>query len=307
VKVKRPGASVRSREGYFAIPHAVGEPVYGYEGPLLTALTARRRPRAFEHQSAVFRFEAVAARVHHALVVAAPLARVTFRRDERAGRYLGRVSVLALVKSERGDIVEKLGQDYVIEGPLADLDATRQRRVSFVRRVALPSGRYSVETAVRDGLGDRTGCDVTRLEVAPAVPGVRLSSLVGLAGATAATGEDPDDPFRVGQVQMAPDLGGRLHAEAGSDGLAVYYVVYAQPGATEAPRMRLEVDRAGRVVRRGEIALPAADARGRIPSVTKVPVAALVPGEYTLRLSVTQGVSKATEEALLRVTGASVR
>jgi VWFA-related protein len=307
VKVKRSGATVQSREGYFAIPHAVGEPVYGYEGPLLTALAARRRPQAFSYQSAVFRFEADAGRVRHALVVAAPLARVTFSRDESAGFYLGRVSVLALVKNERGDIVEKVGQDFVIEGRLADLESTRQRRVSFVRRVALPPGTYSVETAVRDGLADRTGCSVTRLVVGPLAPGVRMSSVVGLAGATPAAGEDRDDPFRVGQVQMAPDLGGRLLAEAGSDGLAVYYVVYPQAGAQEPPRMTLELDRAGQVVRRGNVALPAADAGGRIPYVAKVPVAALAPGEYTLRLSVTQGASTATEEAPLQVSAASVR
>jgi hypothetical protein len=255
----------------------------------------------------VFRFEADATRVQHALVVAAPLARVTFQRDERAGRYLGRVSVLALVKSERGEIVEKLGQDYVIEGPLAELDTTRQRRVSFVRRLALAPGTYSVETAVRDGLGDRTGCSETRVAVAPAAPGVRLSSVVGLAGAAPATGEDPDDPFRLGDVRMAPDLGDRLRAATGSDGPAVYYVVYAQPGAAEAPRMTLEVERSGRVVRRGTIALPAADASGRIPHVAKLPVAALAPGEYTLRLSVTQGASTAKEEARLQVAEARGR
>ncbi len=307
VKVKRPGASVQTREGYFAIPHAVGEPVYGYEGPLLTALAARRRPDAFAHQAAAFRFEAEAGRVHYAVVVAAPLARVDFRKDVSAGLYLGRVSVLALVKNEQGDIVLKLGQDYVIEGRLADLDTTRQRRVSLVRRVALPPGRYSVETAVRDGLADRTGCRVTRLEVPTASAGVRMSSLVGLAGATPATGADPDDPFRVGQVQMSPDLSGALRADAGKDGLAVFYVVYAQPGATAPPRMTLEVDRAGRVVRRGEIALPPADPGGRIPYVAKVPVAALSPGDYTLRLSVTQGASSATEEAPLQVAAARVR
>jgi len=306
VKVKRPGASVQSRAGYFAIPRAVGEPVYGYEGPLLTALAAHRRPEAFSHGTGVFRFEAEGGRVQHALVVAAPLARVTFSRNESAGLYLGRVSVLVLVKNERGDIVEKLGQDHVIEGRLEDLEETRMRRVSFVRRVALPPGRYSVETAVRDGLADRTGCSVTRLAVAPASPGVRLSSIIGLAGATPATGEGRDDPFRVGGVHMAPDLEGRLHTDAGSDGLAVYYVVYTQAGATEPPQMTLEVGRAGRVVRRGRIALPAADAGGRIPYVAKVPVEALAPGEYTLRLSVTQGTSTATEEAPLQVAAARV-
>jgi len=307
VKVKRPGASVQSRRGYFAIPHAVGEPVYGYEGPLLTALAARHRPQAFGHQSAVFRFDADAGRVQHALVVAAPLARVTFSRDESAGLYLGRVSVLALVKNERGDIVEKAGQDYVIEGRLADLDTTRQRRVSFVRRVSLPPGTYSVETAVRDGLADRTGCTATPLVVSPTALGVRLSSVVGLAGAVPATGEDRDDPFRIGQVQIAPDLGGRLQADSGGDGLAIYYVVYAQAGAPEPPHMTLELDRGGHLVRRGKVALPAADAAGRIPYVAKVPVEALAPGEYTLRLSVTQGTSTATEEAPLQVAAAGVR
>jgi hypothetical protein len=71
--------------------------------------------------------------------------------------------------------------------------------------------------------------------------------------------------------------------------------------------MRLEIDRGGRVVRRGMVALPASDAEGRIPYVAKVPVATLAPGEYTLRLSVTQGTSTATEEAFLQVAAAKIR
>jgi hypothetical protein len=41
--------------------------------------------------------------------------------------------------------------------------------------------------------------------------------------------------------------------------------------------------------------------------VAQVPVAALAPGEYTLRLSVTQGATAATEEASRQVAAASVR
>ena len=91
----------------------------------------------------------------------------------------------------------------------------------------------------------------------------------------------------------------------GRDGPAIYYVVYTQPGVAEPPRLALEIDRAGRVVRRGTIALPAADPSGRIPHVARLPTAALAPGEYTLRLSVTQGGSNASEELPLRIAAAA--
>ena len=312
VRLRRPGASVQSREGYFAIPHAVGEPVYAYEGPLLTALAARHRPTAFAHQSAVFRFRTEGARVQHAVVVAAPLAAVTFRRDERAGRYLGRVSLLALVEDARGDVVAKLGQDYVIEGPLADLDATRQRRLRFARTVALAPGSYTVAVAVRDGLGERTGCSETRVVVAPPVAEVRLSSLVALAGAVpigpaspidGAPKPDgaPDDPFRVGELRLSPALGGRLRAEQGKGVLAVYYLVYAQPGQAAQPRVSLEIAREGHVVRGGPVALAAPDASGTSAQLTRVALVGLAPGDYTLRVSVAQGPSTAAEELPLHV------
>ncbi|HVO12786.1 MAG TPA: VWA domain-containing protein [Vicinamibacteria bacterium] len=298
VRVRRAGAQVQSRQGYFAVPRQLGQPVFVHEGPLLEALAERRPPRAFEHQAAVFRFEADEARVRHAVVAAVPLASLRFNRDEAKGYYLGRVSVLALVKDARGDIVEKLGEDYVIQGRLADLPATRQRRVSFVRGLSLPAGRYEVETAVRDGIGERISCGRIELRVEPPVRGVRVSSLVAVAGAAPA---GDGEFFRLGEASLVPGLDGEGPAVRAGDGLAVYFVVYGRSGAADSPRAELEIGRGSRTVRRGAVPLPAADASGRVAHLARVDLEGLAPGDYVLRLTVAQDGSTASERTPFRV------
>ncbi|HUL75982.1 MAG TPA: VWA domain-containing protein [Vicinamibacteria bacterium] len=303
VKVKRAGVSVQSRNGYFAVPRASSRPIMGYEAPLLSALGSRQPPHDFEHQAAVFRFDANADLVRHGLAVAVPLSRVAFAEDRLSGRYAGRVSILALVRDARGDIVQHLGQDYHLEGPLGDLAAARRRRITFSRNLLLRPGTYVVDTAVRDGFGQRIGCRRLPLAVASPAPGVRLSSMVALAGAVPATGagEEQDDPFRLGDVRMTPSLEPKVRLGPGQDTLALYYVVYGQEGVREPPSMTLEIGRAGRLVKRGSIALPPPDASGRIPHVASVPVGTLAPGDYTLRLNVTQAGSSAAEQRIVEV------
>ena len=303
VKVKRAGVAVQSRNGYFAVPRTSTRPIMGYETPLLAALGSRKPPRDVEHQAAVFRFDSGPDLVRHGLAVAVPLSRVSFAEDRQAGRYAGRVSVLALVRDARGDIVERLGQDYPLEGPLEDLAASRRRRITFSRSLLLHPGTYVVDTAVRDGLGQRIGCRRLALEVVPPAAGVRLSSVVALAGAVpaASAAEEPDDPFRLGDVRMTPILEPKIRVESGQDTLALYYVVYGQEGVREPPTMTLEIGRGGRPVKRGSIALPAPDAGGRIPHVASIPVGRLSPGDYTLRLNVTQAGSSAAEQRIVEV------
>lgn len=303
VRVKRPGARVQSREGYFALPHEPGRPTMGYEAPMLLALAARRPPRDFDHQAAVFRFDAGPARVRLGLAVAAPLTGVSFAQDRAAGRFAGRVSILALVRDEEGDVVARLGRDYFLEGPLADLPSIRARPIVFSRGVSLAPGTYAVETAVHDGFGGRIGCRRTTFVVAtPSLGAAQIGSLVVLAGAAPADAADEaDDPFRVGDVRFTPRLETPVRLDPAGDGLALFYVVRVAPGAAAAPAATLEIVRDGRVEKRGSIVLPAPDARGRIAHVASIPIAGLAPGACTLRLSVRQDASSATEEVRVEV------
>jgi hypothetical protein len=107
-----------------------------------------------------------------------------------------------------------------------------------------------------------------------------------------------EDPFRVGELRMTPAVDASLRSSAEEYPLVLYYVVYVRPAAAEAPKATLEIRRSGHVVRRSAMALAAVDAGGRIPRLARV---SLGPGDYTLRLSVTQGTSSATEEAKVRI------
>ena len=51
VKVTRPGVTVQSRSGYFALPPGEGSALLPFEMPLLTALTVDPPPHAFEYQA----------------------------------------------------------------------------------------------------------------------------------------------------------------------------------------------------------------------------------------------------------------
>ena len=51
VKVTRPGVTVQSRSGYFALPPGEGSALLPFEMPLLTALTVDPPPHAFDYQA----------------------------------------------------------------------------------------------------------------------------------------------------------------------------------------------------------------------------------------------------------------
>ena len=56
VKVTRPGVTVQSRIGYFALPPGEGSALLPFEMPLLTALTVDPPPHAFDYQAAALQF-----------------------------------------------------------------------------------------------------------------------------------------------------------------------------------------------------------------------------------------------------------
>ena len=56
VKLARPGVTVHSRSGYFALPDSDSAPLLPYEVPMLSALDAVPPPHPFEYSVAAFRF-----------------------------------------------------------------------------------------------------------------------------------------------------------------------------------------------------------------------------------------------------------
>src|SRR6266481_1662773 len=79
--------------------------------PLLHALTATPLPQTFPFRSAALRFRQDSGRLEYGLVIEVPLKDVAFAEDKANHRFRAQLSLLALFKDERGEIVERFSRD----------------------------------------------------------------------------------------------------------------------------------------------------------------------------------------------------
>ena len=280
VKVTRPGVTVQSRSGYFALPPGEGSALLPFEMPLLTALTVDPPPHAFEYQAQALQFAVTPEGRDHLLVFEVPLEKMTFQEDPKKKLYRLRFSMLALVRDHDGRIVERFSDDYPFEGPLANLAGVKRGNLIFKRPFNLPAGDYTVDFVAQDRDSGRTSVQRARLRVAPA-EGLALSSVNVVRRVEEAGVEVPlDDPFRVDRTRVIPNLDLPI-VKSQNPNLSVYFVVYAKPGTT--PKSALEFLQGDSLVARARPELPAADKDGRIPYVVTFPIAGFAPGRYSVR------------------------
>ena len=294
VKVSRPGVTVQSRSGYFALPPGEGSALLPFEMPLLTALTVDPPPHAFDFRAAALQYQPAAEGRQHVVIVEVPLDGMSFEEDRRNRMYRLRFSLLALVRDDAGRVVERFSDNYPFEGPLDKLDQIRRGNLVFRRPFSLAPGEYTVEFVAQDRDSGRTSVERRPLLVPPASP-CAVSSVTVIRRLEEAGGDDPaDDPFRVQERRVVPNLGLPI-PKAQNPSLSVYFVVYTAPGEA-APLTALEVLSGDTVVARARPELPAADAAGRIPYVGTFPIESLAPGDYSIRVLVQQGGAVAVSE-----------
>ena len=298
VKVTRPGVTVQSRSGYFALPPGEGSALLPFELPLLTALTVNPTPHAFDFQSAVLQFAPTPEGRHHVLVFEVPLQTMTFEEDKRAKVYRLRFSLLALVRDSEGRIVERFSDDYPFEGPLANLEGVKRGNLIFKRPFTLKPGAYTADFVAQDRDSGRTSVQRATFSVPPA-GGIALSTLSVVRRIEEAGVEvPPDDPFKVDRTRVVPNL--NLPIPKGQNtSLSVYFVVYTDPGVT--PKMAIEFLKGNTLLARAKPDLPAAGADGRLPYVVTVPIDSFAPGEYSVRGLVMHGDGVAESETAFTI------
>jgi VWFA-related protein len=294
VKVARKDVALQSRSGYFALP-PTDQVVLPFEMPLLAALSLPAAPHDFGHQASALHFGAGADGVETAVVVEVPLAPLDFTIDAKKKTFALRLTTLAVVKDGEGRIVERFSDQYPLAGTLDQLEALKQSNAVLRRTAPLAPGAYTLETAARAGSG-KTSVQRLAFEVPAATAGApRLSSLSLLrrADPLPADAAAADDPFRFEATRLVPHLAGPV-SKAATPNLSFFARVYPTDGIA-APVLTLDFVRDGKIIGRAQPPLPAADAGGRIAYVGGVPSAGLAPGQYEVRLTVTQGGAKATE------------
>jgi hypothetical protein len=308
VKLDRPEMKLQTRSGYNALPFVQGQPLMTYEMPMLNALTAAPLPRDIPFRSSGLHFKSATGDPVGVVVIDVPLEGIEFTKDETNHVYQTHFSVLAMFKDAQGSIVRKFSQDVPRQGPLDKLDAFKMGHFIYTQHAPLPPGRYTLETAVQDRKTGKISAKKSAMVIPPASQNAALSSLVRVRSVapmdtseTAVMVERSDDPFQMAAGKISPGLDDAAKAAPGSL-LSIFFTVYAQPGSQTSPDLGVEFLQDGKVIGRGSPKLPAPDSHGVIPYIASTPLDSFKPGQYEMRVTISQnGKATAAERTMFTI------
>ena len=297
VKVARSNIEVQSRQGYYAVESTGQLPMLDYEAP---AIAAARNWNSSSKQSSL-RSTALSypmpGRDGLTLILAeARLAAFKFAFSTDNKSYNTDFSIVALVRDESDQVIQKFSQHYGLTGTTKDLEAARKGDVLFYREAQLPVGKYRVQLIAYDTATGGVNINTTPLEISNVDSNKpRLSSVAVLKKAERLTPEEQrrDQPLHFGELLVYPNLGERISSKQ----LAYFLTALPAKGVTKPMQMTLEILQNNRQVGKTSGELPAADERGQIKYAGSFAIDKFQTGEYALRVTVSDGqqsVSRST-------------
>jgi VWFA-related protein len=302
VKVRRDGAQVFSRKGYFAVRSAMA-PVLSYEAPAIAALDGGRPPNAFAIGAAAMVFPEPSGKTLVPIVVQVRTNQLSFEVNKEKGTYAAQAAVVARLKDARGETVLTLSQQYILTGTEKELDAAKEGEILFYRQADLPPGVYGLEAIVFDALAERGSARLSTINV-PAVSRSRLAAsslvLVRRAEQVPPAERAPNLPFYYGDSLLYPNTGEPLRR--GTDAELMFYISY-YPVAGDAVGGTVEIMNNGRILASTALETRPAATADRVQHVGTLPLTSLPAGTYELRLRLSQGKDEQLRTAFFTITG----
>ena len=299
LKLSRSNLDVQTRKGYYAVDNSIASPVLGYETPALAALNAARAPNSFVLRAGALNFPGPERPGLAPILVEVPASAFTFTPDNEKKSYSSDFSILALIRNESGQVVEKLSRHYPLSGPIDKIEEARKGEILFYREADLPQGRYTVEAVAYDAPTSKASVRKTSLEVTGADQSkMRLSSLTLLKRADRLSPDEQkkNHPLHFGELVVYPNLGEPLRKSVTKQ-LAFFFTAWPAQGSTEKLKLTLEVFQNGRSLGQIPAELPAADEKGSVKYASALPLDNFPPGSYELRVTVKDGQSSLSRAA----------
>jgi len=301
VKVKRPGVSVASRKGYFAVRDPGGALITAREALALAALEQKPVPNAFPIRAGALLFPERGRPGLVPSIASVSTAALSFQPAADGKTYSSDFTVIVRFLDQRNQVARHVSQHYELKGPLAELERAKQGEIIFYREPQLPSGVYTMETVVSDAPSGKSSVRFSTVEVAQAdTRRLRMSSLVVVRRSekVAANERRNDNPLLVNDVVVYPNLGEPV--SKASKEVGFYFAIYRSAGQT-APEPEIDVLQNGRLLARLPMPLAAPDSSGRIAQLGRLPLDQLAPGTYELRAVVKQSSEQVSRSTLLRI------
>jgi VWFA-related protein len=304
VKLTRPNLEVQTRKGYYAVESLGQLPVLDYEAPAIAAArNAHGKSNPFSFMSSALSFPA-ANRPGLTLIIAeAPISAFSFAPAPDKKTYTSDFSIVALVKDESEQVVQKLSQHYSLSVPIDQLESARKSELIFYREAQLAPGTYAIELIAFDRSTGKLAIQTRPLEI-PVVDNakLRLSSVAVLKRAERLMPEEQkqDQPFHFGELLVYPNLGEPIFRSAAKQ-LAFFFTAWPANGSTAALTCTVEILQNNRRLSQTSTQLPTADAQGQIKYASTFPLDKFQPGVYELKITVVDGkdsISRATQFAI---------
>jgi VWFA-related protein len=302
VSTKRSGLDMQSRKGYFALKSTFVSPVLSYEAPALAVLENEPKANSFPFYTAGFSFPE-RERVGLVPIIAdLPMSAFTFAVDQEKKIYHTDFSVIALLRDQSGQVVQKLSRQYRLSGPLDKLDDEKKGRVLFYREADLMPGRYLVQTVAYDAPTGRSSVRTGTIEVTASDEGkLRLSDVVILSRAEPANAADEKhrNPFRVGNLIVSPNPGEPIHRSLKQ--VPFFFTAYTSSATSSRPKLTIELRQQGHTLAQTPGELPTPAESGRIQYLAGLPLEKIPAGEYELRITVTDGATTVARSAYFTI------
>ena len=297
VKVARSNLEIQSRQGYYAVESVGQLPMLDFEAP---AIAAARKWKSGSMptvlHSAALSYPEPGKNGLTLILGEAQLAAFKFANSSDNKTYNTDFSIVALVRDESDQVVQKLSHHYALNGAIQDLDKARKGNVLFYREAQLPPGKYRVQLIAYDAATSAVNVNTTPLEIAKVdETKPRLSSVAVLKRAERLTPEEQkrDQPLRFGELLVYPNLGEQLDRNTAKQ-LAYFFTAWPPKGATKPMQVTLEILQNNRPIGKTSGELPPADERGQIKYASSFALDKFPAGEFELRVTVSDGQNSVT-------------
>ncbi len=302
MRVKTPGLQVRARSGYVAAPDTSVAPVFDYELPALRAFDEAPHPRAFPFQLVSASVPMPGRPGMAAVSVTLPGSSLSLLGDQKTNEYTGGAVVVARVRDADGAVIRKLSQQYRLRGAMINAQGLKDKTLTFSRFPDLDPGSYQVDVAIYDSAGDRASVATLPLTI-PGVDVPVVGDLLIVDHAERVPADAPatgGNPLVLNGLLLKPVIGPTIRGGTTSE---VHFALPLSlvPG-TACPPVALSLfSHDGEVLASVSLVPGQPEPSGRLLAVGRVPLSAIPPGRYDLRVTVGTGQGARTRKAALTV------
>ena len=297
VRLKRSGLKLQTRKGYFALPDNGGEPIRPFEEAAMKVINAAKPPSEVPYSAGLLDFGPVGKRVLCVATFQVPQSGLTLVADVEQKTVRLHASVLGLMKDQKGQIVGKVSRDLNLELPAEQAEKLRQGDLIYTQWVELPPGLYTLESAVLDTEGGKSGVKRAAFEV-PQPEALTLSSISRVRRVErSVTDRDPLNPLEYRGGKVVPALVGSAKHDSDT---SFYFVLY--PASTSDGKVDLSVkpNLTVQFYLDGKLIADAVPPLTWNETARAIPVflaARFEPGQYMVKVLVEQGANSAERSA----------